>query len=139
MSSRGGNEQSIQGRAKAARKRALHQAFVQPGENVGCIGASLVNAAQGSHDERTVHRCGQAFAHDVAEIDADQIVGQAEEIGKVAANFGEGHGTEGDLDGFMGKTFGGHQRGLNEFRIHGVVVANASAGAILLRCYRQGR
>jgi hypothetical protein len=65
-----------------------------------------VDAAKCPHDERSVHGGRKSLAHDIAEVEADETVGQAEEIDEVSADLEERSEAECDLDGVIAQRRG---------------------------------
>jgi len=55
-----------------------------------------------------------------------KAIRQAEEVDKIASDFGEGYGAERDLDGLVAEPLGGQQRGLNQLRLACLIIRNAS-------------
>jgi hypothetical protein len=70
-----------------------------------------VNAAQRAHDESAVHGGGKSLADNVAEKEADEAVGEEEEIKEVSADVEEGREAEVDFDGVVAEGRGGARRG----------------------------
>ena len=114
-----GIEDGIECGAKAAGQRPLQETLIQEREDGAGVDARLVNAAQGAHDEGAVHGGGQALADDVAEVESDEAVGEAEEIEEVAADVEEGSEAECDFDGVIAQRGGGDQGRLDEAELRG--------------------
>jgi hypothetical protein len=96
-----GIEDRVECRAEAARQRALQQTLVQQREDGAGVDAGFVNAAQRAHDESAVHGGGKSLADNVAEKEADEAVGEEEEIKEVSADVEEGREAEVDFDGVV--------------------------------------
>jgi hypothetical protein len=119
----------VQHRAKAAGKRTLHQTLVQKRKDGGGVSVGFVNAAKGTHNQGTVHGCRQSFSYHVTEVEADEAIGQAKEIDKVAAYVKERSETESDLDGAVAEWLEGNERSLDEARFAYVIFANPNSAS----------
>ena len=123
-----GVEDGVERGAEASGQRALQQTLVQKREDGAGVDAGLVNAAQCAHDESAVHGGGKSLADDVAEVESDESVGQAEEIKEVAADVVERREAECDFDGVVAERRGGDERRLDEAGFAHVIFADAAAG-----------
>ena len=87
---RGRIEDGIDRRAEAVRQRPLQKALIQDGEDRARVHAGLVNAAERAHHEGAVHGGGESFANDVADVEADESIGQMKEVEEVSAHVEKG-------------------------------------------------
>jgi hypothetical protein len=123
-----GIEAGIKLGAEAAWRSALRQTLVQKPEDGAGVDVGVVNAALRAHDEGAVHGGGKSLADDLAEIEADDAVGEDEEIKEVSADLEEGREAEVDFDGIVTQRRGGDERGLEEPGLAHVVLTDEAAG-----------
>jgi hypothetical protein len=74
----------------ASRDAAEEKPLVQEGEDLGRGQASLVDTAERANGERGIEGSGEALAGDVAEVQADGVVGEEEVVQVIAADFCRG-------------------------------------------------